>query len=186
VGGFPVELKESIYIQQAESGPGAVRVFLTGVPDACATFTGVNADLAEADSPSAAGEAWAAWLPPEHWTVTTTMMVEELSADLTGAEFQGTAWNEPASEPGQVSATFVRYWQTLDQAYWGGSGASEEYVSTWWSDGGAGAFDGARVGESLRGEFETTAADTLDGTAAGDVTLRFDADRCPELEALLF
>lgn len=157
-------------------GEGAVLVWLLPGDDACAALTGWLAVSQETRDPVALTDAWSAAFPDRFWQVDVVLRVTDPHASQQGEWLTGTAWDEEATAPGQAYAALTHH---------SGVPGLGEGAPTWYSHRGLLKIHGHRPGDSLSGVFTTEAAEADDGARDGEVVVRFDAEHCADVEALL-
>lgn len=195
IDGHEIALASGYFVQQddlAANGNGAFLVVLSSLDDACALDVQFGSDTEEADDAAVFAEAWQAAMPDDFWLVRLTLQVGDPEDALDDVAFDGVPWNDVTNEPGEVTGTVFHYTAPLDEAYWeaeeleGPAVELEDYVETWYTDGGELEVTKHVVNESLRGVFRTDAATIDDGDTAGRIEIGFSVDRCTEMERILF
>lgn len=188
VAGAPVDVVGATFaeVPGVWEDDGAVLVWLLPVEDPCATLAGWLAVSETSREPAALADAWGAAFPERFWQVDVVLRVADPHASQQGEWLTGTAWDAEASAAGQAYAALVHHARARDEAYF--AGATEDpdaYEQTWYSHRGLLQIHGHRPGDSLSGVFTTEAVDASDGARDGEVVVRFEAEHCAEVEAIL-
>ncbi len=178
VGGASVDVGTAVFaeVPGVWEDEGAVLVWLLPVDDACGSLARWLAVSEASRDPVELEDAWSAAFPDRFWQVDVVLRVADPHASQQGEWLTGTAWDEEAAAPGQAYAALAHHTAVP------GLG---EAAQTWYSHRGLLQIHGHRPGDSLTGVFTTEAADADDGAREGDVVVRFDAEHCADVEALL-
>ncbi|MCB9758675.1 MAG: hypothetical protein H6739_02445 [Alphaproteobacteria bacterium] len=191
VDGDPVDIDDAFYIEDdnAFGDDGLIQVFLLGIPDACAVTAEFLDDFDDADSPSERADAWKDNFPEEFWEFQVWIRVDDVDDELAGQELDGIDWDDALESDDEVGILARRYHDHPDDesfSWWGAfTGDATDYYETYRSDDGDAKISGHSPGESIRGSFGTTMVDA-DGDDEGEITLRFSAQRCRDVEDELF
>lgn len=126
-----------------------------------------------------AEDVWRDALPGDFWLWQLAIRVDRLGDDLAGDDWDGVDWDEGVGEDDEAKITVQHYTRYPDADDW--FTALEQASDTYFSDGGTLSIGGYKERKSIRGTFKTQMVDD-DGSDEGDITLRFNADHCEDLE----
>ncbi|MCP4810627.1 MAG: hypothetical protein GY913_33220 [Proteobacteria bacterium] len=126
-----------------------------------------------------AADVWRETLPEDFWDWAINIRVDRLGDKLKGDEWEGVDWQDGLTDDDEAKIVATHYtdWPEEEDILTGLVDVSDTYRS----DDGTMKIQAYSEGKSIRGKFETQMVDN-DGSDEGDITLRFSADRCEELE----
>ncbi len=174
---------------------GLIRVYLVSFSDACTAYEGFWDDFNDLDVWGNLDlwedveDLWAEYYPEEFEETQLNIRVDDPDDAITGLDFDGVDWNEGLSDDDETKATYTRYMQALDEDYWQAwvfGGDTDDYAESWVTDDGEMTIGAHNPGESVRGTFTSTLAETDDGDDVAEVTFRFNATRCEDFEDEVF
>ncbi len=173
---------------------GRIDVYLLSFSDACTTYEAYADDISDLDWLNwdlldDIEDIWNEHFPETFEETVITIRVDDPDDPLSGLDFKGVDWNDGLTDDDEAKASFTRYKQALDDDYWEAwafGGDTDEYVETWVTDDGDLSINGHKENTSIRGSFTSTLVETDDGDDVGDVTFRFNADRCTEYESEVY
>jgi hypothetical protein len=189
-------VQSAFFIEEdgAYGSDGLIQIYLVSFSDACTAYEGFqdevnDLDWLNFDLLDDIEDIWTEYYPETFEETIIKIRVDDPDDSVAGLDFKGVDWNDGLSDDDEAKATFTRYKQALDDDYWQAwafGGETDEYVESWVSDDGDLSVAGHTENTSIRGSFVTTLADADDGDDEGDVTFRFNADRCREYESELW
>ena len=186
VDGMTVPVRGGFFVQE-KGGAGdddLLIVFATNVERPCDTTGELMDALDDADDADEAADAWAELLPEDFWEVRIVMRLDDVNRNLSGVTLSGVSWDEGLSEDGEAYAGITHYSGHVTEDVFMGQDTAD--VETWFSDGGDLKINQHTPGDRIQGNFETFAADPHDGAEAGVIRVRFDGQRCHEVEREMF
>ncbi|MCB9794191.1 MAG: hypothetical protein H6741_15860 [Alphaproteobacteria bacterium] len=191
IDGEEVDYLHGAYVEDDNyfGDDGLILIYLAQFEEPCAVYTEFLDDFNDADSPQERAEAWQDNLPEEFWELQIWLRVDDVDAELGGAEFSGVDWDDAVEEDDEAAILGRRYKDHPSEgsfAWWGGfTGESTDWFETYRSDDGQVKVQGHDPGESIRGRYDTRMVDA-DGDQEGEVTVRFNAQRCRDAEDYIF
>lgn len=165
---------------------GVIQIFLSGNKDSCEHDAAYNDAIDDADDYADLESAWAENFPDDFWQVNLTVISDNVNADLSGEEWSGGDWDKWSIEDGDAGGGATHYTALLDEDYFSQAEPWHDYHDSFVTDGGTVTVKSHEPGESISGTFETTMRkyddDLSDSSDAGDVTIRFQVERCDAVE----
>jgi len=173
---------------------GLIQIYMVSFSDACVAYEGYHDELNDMewlnwDLLDEVEDLWNEYFPETFEETVITLRVDDPDDNIAGLDYNGVDWNDGLTDDDETKAAYTRYKQKLDDDYWEAwafGGDKDEYVETWVTDDGDLTVSGHTENASIRGTFTSTLAETDDGDDVGDVTFRFNADRCQEFESEVF
>ncbi len=174
---------------------GIIQIYLTTISDGCTTYESYHDEINDLDWLDLANlaeeyeEIWTEHFPETMEETLIKIRVDDPDDSIAGLDYKGVDWNDGLQDDDETKASYTRVYQALDDDFWENSlfgGDTDDYLESWVSDDGDLSVAAHTVNESIRGTFTTSFAETDDGDDEGDATIRFNAERCQELESEIF
>jgi hypothetical protein len=165
---------------------GALLVWLLPGSNACGSLSRWLAVSESSRDPSELTNAWNGTFPSNFWEVDLVLRVGDPTVSAAGEWLEGTDWDANTEAAGEAYAELQHHLVPRDEAFFSGVVADPDaYALRWYSHRGLLQIHDHQPGKQLTGIFTTEAADPETGERQGEVAIRFRADHCADVEALL-
>jgi len=185
IDAFKININTAVYIEDDEAygSDGAIQILLATHGMDCAEWYDFEDDFwdeIQALDLEDAEDEWKASLPEDWWLFNVIMRVDDIDEKQRGFEYTGVDWDEPLTDDDEARVLVAHYddYPDADDIF-------DDIADNYSSDEGILQVTGHSPGESIKGNFQTTIKD-IDGDTEGEVTIRFNADRCDDLEKFYY
>ena len=182
---YKVNINTAVFVEDEEAygNDGSIQILLASHGLSCEEwydFTDDFWDQVQALDFEDAEDEWKEALPEDFWELTIVMRVDDIDQKQRGLEYTGVDWDDPIADDDEAKIHVSHYtdYPDADDIF---DDIADHYVS----DEGILQVTGHSPGEHIKGNFKTTVKD-LDGDTEGEITVRFNADRCEQLEKFYY
>lgn len=177
----PIEVSMFLEDGDAFGQDGLMAIVLSSEPNACRLYE-YFLDQTIAGGWRGYTIGWQKTFPDNFWQVSLVLRTSSFDGTLEGQTFSGLTWDALPEQTGQAYGRVVHYVQhprpdSPDNTDW-----FVEYLS----NGGSLEIDKHEPGERLKGTFTAPFVDPTDGSARGEIDLKFDARVCPNISSFGF
>ncbi len=177
----PIEVSMFLEDSDAFGEEGLVAVVLSSEPNACRLYE-YFLDQTDAGGWRGYSIGWQKTFPDNFWQISLVLRTGAFDGTLDGQTFTGIPWDAVPEQNGQAYGHVVHYVQhprpdSPDNGDW-----RVDYNS----NGGSFEIDKHEPGERLTGTFSAPFVDPVDGSARGELEMKFDARVCPNIAGFGF